>query len=94
MVQTNENKVVKFDLAGSGTVADPPSLISFLLERTVLLLLNMATFNCVSRQGLNKKLTEMKREMHFATFFASLARVMGPGGLLKSFVGICLLHCL
>lgn len=34
----------------------------------------------------------MKRSTHLATFFASLARVMGPGGLRKSFVGICRLH--
>lgn len=38
-------------------------------------------------------LSWINRWTHFATFFANLARVMGPGGLRKSFVGICLLHC-
>jgi hypothetical protein len=34
----------------------------------------------------------MKRCTHLATFLASLARVIGPGGLRKSLVGICRLH--
>jgi len=36
----------------------------------------------------------MNRWTHLATFFASFARVMGWGGLQKSLVGICRLHCL
>jgi len=36
--------------------------------------------------------TSMNRWMHLAIFLANLARVIGPGGLRKSLVGICLLH--
>jgi hypothetical protein len=44
--------------------------------------------NPIFRSWLEMTLTAIKRATDFATFFANLARVMGPGGLRKSLVGI------
>jgi hypothetical protein len=41
-----------------------------------------------SEKGAAVTLTSMNLCTHFAMFFASLAMVMGPGGLRKSLVGI------
>lgn len=38
--------------------------------------------------------TLINRWTHFATFLHNFVMFMGRGGLLKSFVGICRLHCL
>lgn len=66
--------------------------VHLFLDVLVFLLLLYKTLSAVSDTTRTPKLTSRNRCTVFATFFANFDRVIGPGGLRKSRVGICRLH--
>lgn len=76
---------------GDAATAHLPARVSILLESTISHVLRnngMSVSHDASDGVGNEVRTSRKRCTVFATFLASLARVMGPGGVLKSLVGI------
>jgi hypothetical protein len=88
-MHTDKKEIIKFDLVLPS--ANFPLDVCIILERNIFL--RLVTTSSELYRVNTVQLTSMKRCTHLATFFASFARVIGPGGLRKSFVGICLLHC-
>lgn len=88
-MHTDKEEIIKFDLVLPR--ANFPLDVCVILEQIIFLRLlqNHQMYKYIVNIAYP---TSMKRCTHLATFFASFARVMGPGGLRKSFVGICLLH--
>ena len=97
VMQTQQDEIFEPDCEWSVVANSPVGICSFLHAATFMLLMRverkMSAATVSERWGNGVELrTSIKRETHLAMFFASFARVMGPGGLLKSFVGICRLH--
>ena len=83
MVKSHEHEVGYLNLTGTHS----PLNITILFHWTVLVFLKR-TRETVIAMTREMAPTTMNRATDLATFFASFARVIGPGGLRKSLVGI------
>jgi hypothetical protein len=83
VVKSHKHQVKDVDM----TATNDPSCVTVLFHWATLVFLCKAvsTQYCMNPRWAH---TAMKRPTDLATFFASFARVMGPGGLRKSLVGI------
>jgi hypothetical protein len=83
MVESHQHKIGYLNLTGTHS----PNRFPILFHWTTLMLLKRIRETVIT---MTRELapTEINRATDLATFFASFERVIGPGGLRKSLVGI------